>query len=100
MPKKTAPPEGALQLTAVTFANAYAVRHGHWLLVANQTGAHNRTPAWFELENGYSNNEHPGELYDLRADLSQRHNLYAEHPATVNELKTLLGSVRAKGQVR
>jgi arylsulfatase A len=83
-----------------TFANAYAVRHDQWLLVANQTGAHNRTPAWFELENGYSKNEHPGELYDLRADLSQRRNLYAEHPDTVNELKNLLESVRAKGQVR
>ena len=83
-----------------TFANAYAVRHDHWLLIANKTGAHSKVPAWFDLENGYVKNEHPGELYDLRADLAQKQNLYATEPAKVEELTDILASIRAKGQVR
>jgi arylsulfatase A len=83
-----------------TMAKAYAVRHDHWLLIANKTGAHTNVPAWFDEENGYAKNEHPGELYDLRADLAQMHNLYAAEPAKVKELAALLESIRAKGQVR
>jgi arylsulfatase A len=81
-------------------AKAYAVRHDHWLLIANKTGAHTNVPAWFDEENGYAKNEHPGELYDLRADLAQKHNLYAAEPAKVKELTALLESIRATGQVR
>jgi arylsulfatase A len=83
-----------------TMAKAYAVRHDHWLLIANKTGAHTNVPAWFDEENGYAKNEHPGELYDLRADLAQMHNLYAAEPAKVKELAALLESIRATGQVR
>jgi arylsulfatase A len=83
-----------------TMANAYAVRHDHWLFIANKTGAHSTVPAWYDEENGYSKNEHPGELYDLRTDLAQKHNLYAKEPSKVSELTTLLESIRAKGQVR
>jgi arylsulfatase A len=83
-----------------TMADAYAVRHDHWLFVANKTGAHSKVPAWFDEENGYSKHEHPGELYDLRADLTQKHNLYASEPAKVKELTELLESIRANGQVR
>jgi arylsulfatase A len=54
-----------------TLASAYDVRHDHWLLIANKTGAHSNAPAWFDSENGYRQNEHPGELYDLRAGLAQ-----------------------------
>jgi len=83
-----------------TFAQAYAVRQDHWLLIANKTGAHSKVPEWFDEESGYTTNEHPGELYDLRADLAQKHNLYAKEPAKVEELTALLESIRAKGQVR
>ena len=83
-----------------TMAGAYAVRHDHWLLIVHRTGAHSSVPAWFDEENGHSRNEHPGELYDLRADLAQKHNLYAQEPGKVRELSALLESLRAKGQVR
>jgi arylsulfatase A len=83
-----------------TFANAYAVRHDHWLLIANKTGAHSKVPDWFDAENGYGKNEHPGELYDLRADLAQKQNLYADRPDKVQELTTVLESIRSTGQVR
>ena len=83
-----------------TLAGAYAVRHDQWVLIARTSGAHTMVPAWFDKENGYTRNDQPGELYDLRADLAQKHNLYATEPAKVKELTALLASIRAKGQVR
>ncbi|HNQ89917.1 MAG TPA: arylsulfatase [Verrucomicrobiota bacterium] len=83
-----------------TVAGAYAVRDGPWVLIANKTGAHSKVPAWFDRENGYAEDEHPGELYDLRTDLAQKRNLYAAEPAKVKELTGVLESIRARGQVR
>ncbi len=83
-----------------TNANAYAIRHDNWVLIANKTGAHSNVPAWFDEENGYVKNEQPGELYDLSVDLSQKKNLYAARPDKVQELTALLEQIRAKGQVR
>jgi arylsulfatase A len=83
-----------------TMEGAYAVRHDDWVLIANKTGAHSKVPAWFDEENGYSKNDQPGELYNLRSDLAQKYNLYATETAKVEELTKLLESIREKGQVR
>jgi arylsulfatase A len=83
-----------------TNANGYALRHDNWLLVAAKTGAVTRVPPWFDKENHYPANPHPGELYDLSKDISERNNLYGEQPQKVAELEALLATVRAKGQVR
>ena len=83
-----------------THADQYAVRDGHWVLIANKTGAMTRVPPWFEQENGYAANPHPGELYDLSRDLGQKNNLYAQQPEKVAELTALMAKIRAQGQVR
>ncbi len=83
-----------------TVANAYAVRHDSWVLIAHATGAHTRVPPWFDVQHGYRANESPGELYDLAADLAQKNNLYATKPEKVAELTALLARLRAGGQVR
>ncbi len=83
-----------------TMAGAFAMRHDDWLLIAHKTGAHTKVPAWFDSEHGYVEDEHPGELYNLRTDLAQKRNLYATEPARVKELTSLLNSFRAKGHVR
>jgi arylsulfatase A len=83
-----------------TFADVYAIRHDQWVLIAARSGAHSQVPAWFDAENHYRKNEHPGELYDLSTDLPQRQNLYADRPEKVRELTGLLEQIRAKGQVR
>jgi arylsulfatase A len=83
-----------------TMANAYAVRHDDWVLIAHPTGAHTKVPTWFDEENGYQSHEQPGELYNLRLDLAQRHNLYATESAKVEALTEVLESIRANGQVR
>jgi len=79
-----------------TNANGYAVRNGDWVLIAAKTGAVSKVPAWFDEANGYTKNTHPGELYNLRDDLAQQHNLYAERPDKVQELSALLEQVRAQ----
>ena len=83
-----------------TNANGYALRHGDWVLIAAKTGAVSKVPEWFDQANGYTANTQPGELYNLREDLAEKHNLHAENPDKVRELTALLEQVRAKGQVR
>ena len=79
-----------------TVADAYAIRHDQWVLIAAKTGAHSQVPAWFDRENGYAKNAHPGELYDLSTDLAQKKNLYAEKPEKVRELAVLLEQIRER----
>jgi arylsulfatase A len=83
-----------------TTAEAYAIRHDQWLLIASHTGAVSQVPEWFDKEYGLEPNPYRGELYDLRHDLGQKQNLYADHPEKVNELKSLLKQIQEKGQVR
>ncbi|MCU0879049.1 MAG: sulfatase-like hydrolase/transferase, partial [Pirellulaceae bacterium] len=83
-----------------TNASGYALRHGDWVLIAAKSGGVSKVPEWFDKANGYRQNPHPGELYNLRKDLAQKHNLYAEQPDKVQELSALLEQIRAQGQVR
>lgn len=83
-----------------TNANGYALRHGDWVLIDAKTGGVSAVPVWFDEANGYSKNSHPGELYNLKEDLAQKKNLYAEKPEKVAELKALLNKLRNKGQIR
>jgi len=83
-----------------TNANGYALRHGDWVLIAARTGGVSKVPEWFDQASGYSKNTLSGELYNLRDDLSQHHNLYAEQPEKVQELSVRLQQIRDQGQVR
>jgi len=73
----------------------YAIRHGDWLLV---DGKGNRNAAW-EKRHGYRDNKmkSPVELYNLKTDLAQKHNVAAAHPERVAELKALLKKIREQG---
>ena len=83
-----------------TNANGYALRDGDWVLIAAKTGSVSKVPEWFDQANGYKAHALPGELYNLRDDLAQKNNLYAQHPEKVAQLSALLAQVRAQGQVR
>ncbi len=76
----------------------YAIRHGDWLLVDAQEGyVSRRVPAW-EKRHGYPDDDHaPVELYDLKTDLAQKHNVAAAHPEKVAELQALLKRIRDQG---
>ncbi len=71
----------------------FAIRQGDWVLIDAPSGddnAANGEPSWLKTQRGYTTHPHPGELFNVRKDLSQRHNLYAENPEIVKRLKSLL----------
>ncbi|MEX2215301.1 MAG: arylsulfatase [Phycisphaeraceae bacterium] len=81
-----------------TKANHYAVRQGDWVLIDAKTGSITAVPDWFDKANDYADDRHPGGLYNLREDLAQRKNHYADQPKKVEEMQALLKDIRAKGQ--
>ena len=76
----------------------FAVRKGDWVFIDAPSGDDgDREPGWLKSERGYTPHELPGELFDLRDDISERRNLYAEHPEVVRELSGILRRERADG---
>lgn len=73
----------------------FALRQGHWVFIEAPTGDDNSEPDWFRAERGYEPHDCPGELYDLRDDLGQRHNRYDEEPERVARMRALLERVQA-----
>ncbi len=75
----------------------FAIRDGKWILIDAPAGDTNGLLSggrgeteWFRKDRGYEVNDQAGELYDLEKDPAQRHNLYAENPEKVRELRALL----------
>lgn len=83
-----------------TMSGRFAIRDGDWVLIAGKTGAHSKVPAWFDKDRGYLEDGLPGELYNLKLDVAQQHNLYSEQPEKVKELTALMDQIQAQGQVR
>ena len=81
-----------------TFPNRFAIRHGDWLLVDAKDGYGSRRNAAWESRHGYpADDDGAAELYDLKADLAQKHDLAATRPEKVAELQALLRDVRDRG---
>jgi arylsulfatase A len=81
-----------------TSAGRYAIRHGDWLLVDSKDGYVSRRDAAWEARHGYPpDDDGPVELYNLKTDLPQKHNIAAAHPEKVAELQTLLKQIRQQG---
>jgi len=76
----------------------FAIRQGDWVFIDAPTGDDNKEPDWLKEERGYKPHTFPGELYDVSKDLSERRNLYAEHPEIVERLKALLEKYKAEGR--
>jgi len=81
-----------------TFEDSYAIRKGDWVLIDSKSGVHSQVPQWFNEQFGYSENTFPGELYNLKEDISQKNNLYGNNPEKVTELKTLLEKYKEEGR--
>ena len=75
----------------------FAIRKGDWVFIDVPSGDDNCEPDWFKSERGYTAHECPGELFNLRDDISERRNLYSEHPEVVNELAEILHHARTAG---
>ncbi len=79
----------------------FAIRKGDWVLIDAPNGDDNGArgePRWLKDERNYIDHTHLGELFNLREDLAQRHNLYAEKPELVRELKALLEKHKHEGR--
>ncbi len=71
----------------------FAIRQGDWVLIDAPSGDDNGAngePLWLKAHRGYSAHSHAGELFNVREDLSQRHNRYTDQPELVSRLKKLL----------
>jgi arylsulfatase A len=76
----------------------YALRHNGWLLIDTKTGNARPVPKeWMTKHEVPADDEQPVELYNLKDDITQRHNLAAEHPETVREMQLLLRKIRDQG---
>lgn len=79
----------------------FAIRKGDWVLIDAKTGDDNGKrgePEWLKEERGYIKDDQPGELFNVKEDLSERRNHYAEMPDKVKELKTLLEKYKSEGR--
>lgn len=69
----------------------FAIRQGDWKLILTK-GAGSSYSAWFDPDGEES--EFEGQLYNLKDDPAEQNNLYGENPKKVNELTTLLESIK------
>ncbi len=79
----------------------FAIRRGDWVFIDAPSGDDNGThgePQWLKDERGYTQHAHPGELFNLRDDPTQRENRYDEKPELVLELKSLLQKYQQEGR--
>jgi arylsulfatase A len=77
----------------------YAIRDGDWLLVDAKSGyaQHKPPPAWNKKHQQEPDDRQPVELYNLKEDIGQKHNLASGHPDKVAELQALLNKIRDQG---
>ncbi len=80
-----------------TNRDRYAIRSGDWVLIDAPTGSETKMPDWFTEAEGYSAGNGEGMLFDLRHDLGQRVDRYAQEPARVAEMRALLARIREQG---
>jgi arylsulfatase A-like enzyme len=79
----------------------FAIRKGDWVLIDAPSGDDNGPrgePTWLKQQRGYEAHSLPGELFNVREDLIERHNQYSERPEVVQELKALLKKYQLDGR--
>lgn len=91
--------QAAVRTTHVhnTWDNGYALRDGDWLLIDKKTGKVSHVPEWYKKAMGYTENPHPAALFNLREDLGERKNLYAEERDRVTRMQGVLQRIRDAG---
>jgi arylsulfatase A len=82
-------------------SGTFAIRKGDWVLIDNPSGDDNGRfggePEWFKEMRGYTSHQYPGELFNIREDISEKANLYGDYPEIVKELSGLLKQVKLHG---
>ncbi|MFO7955746.1 MAG: arylsulfatase [Candidatus Brocadiia bacterium] len=78
-----------------SMSGKFALRRGNWVFIDAPSGNDADEPEWFMELRGYAEHDYPGELYNLRDDISERHNLYGDRPDMVERLTAKLERIRA-----
>ncbi len=76
-----------------SLAGMFAIRDGKWKLVAGNGSGGRQSPKGKPFGRPY-------ELYDLDADLSEKHNVIDEHPEVAKRLEAKLEAIRSHGRSR
>ena len=71
----------------------FAIRQGDWKFIDGQGPGSNQ---W----EGPRPDDPPGQLYNLADDISEKNNLYNDHPEVVERLKALLEKYKSEGRSR
>jgi len=96
--KKESPQKPRTTMVHNTAPNQYAIRDGDWVLIDAKTGAARQpSDAWRTKHQVPPYNGQPVGLYNLKEDLTQRHNLAEKNPEKVTELQALLKKIREQG---
>ena len=78
----------------------FALRTGEWVYIESASGGANRPEAeWFNAQRGYEPHDQPAELFNLREDLAERVNRYAERPDIADRLAQRLYEIRGEDSV-
>lgn len=71
----------------------FAIRKGDWVLIdapgGDDDGARGELQS-LKDERGYTHHDQPDELFNVREDITERHNHFAEKPQLLGESKSLL----------
>ena len=79
----------------------FAIRKGDWVLIDSPSGddnSKNGEPEWLKTERGYTKSTTPGELFNVKDDIPEKTNQFAQHPEIVKSLKELLEQYKQNGR--
>ena len=76
----------------------YAIRDGDWLLIDAKTGAARVAgAAWNKKHQQPADDGQAVELYNLKEDIGQRHNLAEKNPDKIIQMQDLMKKIRTQG---
>jgi arylsulfatase A len=77
----------------------FALRRGDWVFIDAPSGDDNKEPDWFKKERGYTSHNLPGELFNLKDDITERINHFAGYPQVVKEMSLALKQIKGSDDV-
>ena len=86
-------PSARREIIHNTHADGYALRQDDWILIDAPSGGISEIPAWYRDAEEIPADARPGELYNLRTDLGERHNRFDSEPDRVAAMKQRLDTM-------